>query len=85
MIINGLHPYYSSIESSDAIDECIRQYIYDSIAEYKVSKLQGRVNPDSVRRLKNDYLRVQVVQIENAAATMREGNVETSVPGGPIK
>ena len=80
IIINGLHPYYGSIESTDAIDECIRQYIYDAIAEYKVSKLQGRVSPDSVRRLKNDLLRVQVVRIENAAATMREGNIEASVP-----
>lgn len=83
VIINGLHPYYSSIESSDAIDECIRQYIYDAIAEYKVSKLQSRVNPDSVRRLKDNYLRVQVVRIENAAANIRDGNIETTVPGQP--
>ena len=68
VIINGLHPYYASLESTDSINECIRQYIYDAIAEYRVSKLSGRVNPDSVRRLKNDYLRAQVVTIENAAA-----------------
>jgi hypothetical protein len=79
VIINGLHPYYGSIESSDAIDECIRQYLYDAIAEYRVSKLQGRVNPDSVRRLKDGLLRVQAIQFENAAASMREGSMEATV------
>jgi hypothetical protein len=66
VIINGLHPYYESLESNDAIDECMRQYVYDAVAEYRASKLQGGVNPDSVRRLKNDLLRVRLVQIENA-------------------
>ncbi len=82
MIINGLHPYYASIESSDAVEECIRQYIYDAIAEYRVSKLQCPVTPESVKRLKNDLLRVQVVQIENAAAALREGGIETKVTNG---
>lgn len=85
VIINGLHPYYSGLESSDAIDECIRQYIYDAIAEYRVSKLQGRVNPDSVRRLKNDLLRVQVVRIENAAAALQEGEIETTAAADPAQ
>jgi hypothetical protein len=74
VIINRIHPYYSLLESTDAINECIRQYIYDAIAEYRVSKLQGRVNPDSVRRLKDTLLRVQEQAIENAAASARDGN-----------
>ena len=68
VIINSLHPYYISLESSDAIDECIRQYIYDAIAEYRVSQLAQGVTPDSVRRLKNDLLRVQEVRVSNAAS-----------------
>lgn len=71
VIINGLHPYYGSLDSSDAVEECIQQYIYDAVAEYQVSRLQGRVNPDSVRRLKNDLLRTRSVRIDNAAATAR--------------
>ena len=76
VIINNLHPYYASLETSDAAEECLRQYMFDAIAEYRASKLSGRVNPDSVRRLKNDLLRVGVTQIENAAATAQEGEVE---------
>jgi hypothetical protein len=62
VIVNGLHPYYLDIDSADAIDECVKQYIYDAIAEYRVSKLLSQLNPASVRRLKDALLRVQVVQ-----------------------
>jgi hypothetical protein len=72
VIINSLHPYYASLETSDTIDECIRQYIYDAIAEYRVSHLNGHVSPDSVRRLKNDLLRVQEVRVGNVAAEIQE-------------
>ncbi len=46
IVINRLHPYYESLETSEAIDECIRQYIFDAIAEYKVHKQQSNVNPE---------------------------------------
>ncbi len=78
IIINGLHPYYVDLESSEAIDECIRQYIYDAIAEYRVGKLAGPVNPHSVRRLKDDLLRVKAVRVENAAADLQGSDL--SVP-----
>jgi hypothetical protein len=68
VIINGLHPYYLDIDSADAIDECVKQYVYDAIAEYRVSKLAARTNPDSVRRLKDSLLRVQVIKAENISA-----------------
>jgi hypothetical protein len=50
--------------------------MFDAIAEYRASKLAGRVNPDSVRRLKNDLLRVGVTQVENAAAAAQEDEAE---------
>lgn len=68
VIINGLHPYYQSLDSNDAIEECLHQFVYDAVAEYRTSKLHGRVNPDSVRRLKNDLLRARMIRIENAVA-----------------
>jgi hypothetical protein len=71
VIINGLHPYYQSLETKDAVDECLQQYIYDAVAEYKTSKLIGRVNPDSVRRLKDILLRSKNVRVDNAAAEAR--------------
>jgi hypothetical protein len=78
VIINGLHPYYCALESTDAVDECMRQYIYDAIAEYRVANLIGKVYPDSVRRLKNDLLRVEAVRMENAGLAAQDGQGEAT-------
>jgi hypothetical protein len=71
IIINGLHPYYQTLEAKDSINECMQQYIFDAVAEFKASKLVSRVNPDSVRRLKNDLLRARAAQMDNADAEVR--------------
>jgi hypothetical protein len=71
VIINGLHPYYQTLEAKDSIHECVQQYIFDAVAEFKAGKLVSRVNPDSVRRLKNDLLRARATQLDNADAEVR--------------
>ncbi len=71
VIINGLHPYYQTLEAKDAINECVQQYIFDAVAEFKTSKLIARVNPDSVRHLKDNLLRARAEQLENADAEVR--------------
>lgn len=72
VIINGLHPYYQTLEAKDAISECVQQYIFDAVAEFKASKLTARVNPDSVRTLKNGLLRARAEQIDNADSAVRD-------------
>jgi hypothetical protein len=84
VIVNGLHPYYAALESTDALDECLRQYVYDAIAEYRVSKLTQRLNPDSIRRFKNELLRVKAVRIENAASEERD-NARDALHGDLFK
>lgn len=88
VIINGLHPYYQTLEAKDSINECVQQYIFDAVAEFKASKLVSRVNPDSVRRLKNDLLRARATQLDNADAEVRAqaeadlfGQKGTAAPG----
>lgn len=71
VIINGLHPYYQTLEAKDSINECVQQYIFDAVAEFKTSKLTARLNPDSVRKLKNDLLRARAEQLDNADAAVR--------------
>lgn len=71
VIINGLHPYYQTLDAKDSINECVQQYIFDAVAEFKASKLVSRVNPDSVRRLKNDLLRARATKLDNADAEVR--------------
>jgi hypothetical protein len=71
VIINGLHPYYQTLEAKDSIAECVRQYVFDAVAEFKTTQLTARVNPDSVRNLKNGLLRAQTEQLDNADAEVR--------------
>lgn len=71
VIINGLHPYYQTLEAKDAISECVQQYIFDAVAEFKAGKLISRVNPDSVRSIKNNLLRARAEQLDNADTEVR--------------
>lgn len=71
VIINGLHPYYQTLEAKDSISECVHQYIFDAVAEFKANKLVSRVNPDSVRNLKDHLLRARAAQLDNADAEVR--------------
>ena len=64
VIINGLHLYYQSLGTNDAMEECIHQYLYDAIAEYKAGKLH-RLNPDSIRRVKDTLLQAHVARRNN--------------------
>lgn len=79
VIINGLHPYYASLDSGDAIEECLKQYVYDAIAQYRVSKLTARVTPDSVSKFKDHLLRVNELHAENVAAAVQDGSYEAKV------
>lgn len=79
VIINRLHPYYDSLESQDAVLECVRQYIYDAIAEYRVSKQVAQVRPDNVRRLKDSILRAKDVELSNAANALQEGEYQAII------
>ena len=79
VIINGLHPYYASLDSGDAIEECLKQYVYDAIAQYRVSKLSARVTPDSVSKYKDHLLRVNELHAENVAAAVQDGSYEAKV------
>lgn len=72
IVINLLHPYYQLLASDAAIDECVHQYVFDAVAEFKVAKLLGKLNPNSVRTLKDSLLRARVTGVENREAEDRE-------------
>ncbi|MEP9387252.1 ATP-binding protein [Mesorhizobium sp. KR9-304] len=73
IIINRIHPYYTARPTVEAIYECIRQYIYDAVAEYRVGQMI-KVTPDSVRRMKDSLLRADAHRIENIDAPGTTGN-----------
>lgn len=64
VIINCLHPYYLNVEDARR-EECLTQFIYDGVSEYRVAKLTSQMDPASVRRFKDSLLRVRSIRIEN--------------------
>lgn len=57
MIVNALHPHWSMLEGENSVLNYLRHCVYDGIAEYRAAKL-ARLQPDSIKRLKDSYLRV---------------------------
>lgn len=72
IVVNLLHPYYQMLGSDAAIDECVKQYVFDAVSEFKVGKLLGKINPNSVRTLKDTMLRARVTGVENQEAAQRQ-------------
>ncbi len=82
IIINNLHAYYSDIDSPDAKEECLRQYIYDAIAEFQVSKIFERVDPNAIRRKKNSLLHAKALHAESAVTAIQNTEYHAIVKGG---
>lgn len=72
IIINLLHPYYEMLDTDAAIEECVHQYVFDAVAEFKVGKFQSKINPNAVRSLKDQLLRARVTGVNNQEAEERE-------------
>lgn len=65
VIINQQHPYYAEIDSPERAKEIIFQYIYDAVAEIRITQRISRQEPDAVRRLKDQLLRAKIHSYEN--------------------
>lgn len=81
IIVNRIHPYYAARPTVEAIYECIRQYIYDAVAEYRVAQ-QIKVTPDSVRRMKDALLRADANRIESLDAPVSTGSTNANPAAG---
>lgn len=75
VIINQQHPYLADIDSQERVKEIIFQYVYDAVAEFRVGKRLGRIEPDAVRKLKDQLLRSKIQHIENIESERGEGEL----------
>ena len=57
IIVNMQHPHWQMLEGENSVVNYLRHCVYDGIAEHRAIRLR-RVEPDSVKRLKDSYLRV---------------------------
>ena len=56
--INRLHPHFSMLEGQDSVLNYFRHCVYDAIAEYRATKKHSALDSDSIKLIKDKYLRV---------------------------
>lgn len=64
IIINQVHPHWLYLKGSDSILNFIRHCTYDGISEWKANFRLGRMDPDTIKFIKDGLLRVPL-EIEN--------------------
>ena len=57
IVVNKQHPHWQMLEGENSITNYLRHCVYDGVAEHRATRL-NRVGSDSVKRLKDIYLRV---------------------------
>ena len=66
MIINMRHSHESQIESEQGLMKYFRHCVYDAAAEWQAQQHRARMDPDTIKMLKDCLLRVPF-QIEQHA------------------
>ena len=65
VIVNRNHPYWSTqLRGSESVRDYLRQCVYDAVAESQARQKASRIDPDTVKHLKDSLLRVPL-QIES--------------------
>lgn len=57
IVVNKQHPHWRMLEGENSVINYLRHCVYDGVAEHRATRL-NRVESDSVKRLKDNYLRV---------------------------
>lgn len=60
VIVNVSHPYWGELTTDDGVADYIRQCVYDGVAESKAYFVTGRIEPDTVKLIKDNLLRVPI-------------------------
>jgi hypothetical protein len=58
VIINLMHPHWAQLTKSESITNFIRHCTYDGVAEWKAYSATHRIEPDTVKLIKDNLLRI---------------------------
>jgi len=58
VVINRAHPHWSQLGDSQDILNYLRHCTYDGLSEWKARKKASRIDPDTIRILKDGFLRL---------------------------
>lgn len=71
VIINMQHPHVSHIEGEQGLINYFRHCVYDAVAEWQAQKLRSKLDPNTIKMLKDQLLRVSF-QMEQHASEVDE-------------
>jgi Histidine kinase-, DNA gyrase B-, and HSP90-like ATPase len=74
IIVNIVHPHWHQLKGSEGVLNYLRHCVYDGVAEWKAMAKASRIDPDTIKLLKDGLLRVPFV-IERDNARSDEGNI----------
>jgi hypothetical protein len=66
VIINLRHPHVREIRGQDALINYFRHCVYDAVAEWKAQQLRSKLDPNTVKMLKDGLLRVSFAMEQHA-------------------
>ena len=73
VMINLRHPHVRNIEGEQGLVNYFRHCVYDAVAEWQAQRIRSRLDPNTIKMLKDDLLRVSF-QMEQHASQSEEGD-----------
>ena len=67
VIINMRHPHVSNIEGEQGLMNYFRHCVYDAVAEWQAQRLRSRLDPNTIKMLKDQLLRVSFQMEQHAS------------------
>ena len=58
VVINTVHPHWSQLKGSEGVLNYLRHCTYDAIAEWQARSKASRIDPNTIKLLKDQLLRV---------------------------
>ncbi len=58
VIVNKAHPHWKHLTGTESILNFLRHCTYDGVSEWKAYFKAGRIDPDTVKLIKDNLLRV---------------------------
>ena len=65
IVVNKQHPHWRMLEGENSVVNYLRHCVYDGVAEHRAARIR-RLESDSVKRLKDNYLRVSFDVLQSA-------------------
>lgn len=72
VVVNVCHPHFKGLAGSDGVLNYLRHCAYDAIAEWKAMSRAQRIDPNTIKLLKDQLLRVPFELEQNAGAQDEE-------------